>query len=255
MTDSSLDLLLKGRSDEFKDRVRALVQQYDIDENDPTFILLTGTTTLEVMLEKHPQEFEALFKQLLAQMDQRWGALQQQWATAAQESSTAAQQLTQALTDIKQASEAQQQTIRTQAGSQAELLTTVYQEQVQQLKAETEQLAAHATASAQATAAEQVKDISKGLRQAYYLEAAGFACLGAKDCVRLTIWKRLALPAWVQLYCLPQDGPSAGLDMASEIANRPGPTLSAGTRKNCRLAWKQDLRPVTFILRCLRRKK
>ena len=59
MTDSSLDLLLKGRSDEFKDRVRALVQQYDIDENDPTFILLTGTTTLEVMLEKYPQEFEA----------------------------------------------------------------------------------------------------------------------------------------------------------------------------------------------------
>ena len=179
MTDSSLDLLLKGRSDEFKDKVRALVQQYDVDENDPTFILLTGTTTLEVMLEKYPQEFEALFKQLLAQLDQRWGALQQQWAISAKESSTAAQQFTQALGEVKQASEAQQQTLRAQAGSQAELLTTVYREQVQQLKAETEQLAAHATASAQATAAEQVKDISKGLRQAYYLEATGFACLGA----------------------------------------------------------------------------
>lgn len=179
MKENSLDLLLKGRSQEFRDRVRALVQQYHIDENDPTFILLTGTTTLEVMLEKYPQEFEALFKQLLAQMDQRWSLLQREWAISAKESSTAAQQLTQTLTDIKQVSEAEQQTIRTQAGSQAELLTTVYQEQVSQLKAETEQLAAHATASAQATAAEQVKDISKGLRQAYYLEAAGFACLGA----------------------------------------------------------------------------
>ena len=49
------------------------MQQYNIDENDPTFILLAGTTTLEVMLEKYPQEFEALFKQLLAQLDQQLG--------------------------------------------------------------------------------------------------------------------------------------------------------------------------------------
>ena len=192
MTDTSLDLLLKGRSDEFKDRVRALVQQYDIDENDPTFILLTGTTTLEVMLEKYPQEFEALFKQLLVQLDQRWGALQQQWAISAKESSTAAQQFTQALTDIKQASEAEQQTLRAQAGSQAELLTTVYQEQVQQLRVEAEKLAAHAIASAQATAAEQVKAVTKGVRKKHYVEAGAIACSMA-TALMLTSWTA----AWV----------------------------------------------------------
>jgi hypothetical protein len=179
MTESSLDLLLKGRSQEFIERVRALVQRYNIDENDPTFILLIGTTTLEVLLEKCPQEFDQLFGQLLSQMEQRWGLLQREWALSAQESATAAQQLTQALTGIEQTAAAQQETIRKQAGSQAALLTTVYLEQVKQLNAEAAKLAAHATASAQATAAEQVKDIAKRLRQAYYLEAAGFACLGA----------------------------------------------------------------------------
>ena len=179
MKESSLDLLLNGRSQAFKDKVRALVQQHHIDENDPTFILLTGTKTLEVILEQYPQEFEQLFKQLLTQMDQRWGLLQREWAIAAAQSTTAAQQLTQKLGETEQVSKAEQETIKKLAGSQAELLTTVYQEQVNQLKAETQQLAAHATASAQATAAEQIKDISKNLRKAYYLEAAGFACLGA----------------------------------------------------------------------------
>lgn len=179
MKESSLDLLLNGRSQEFKDKVRALVQRYGIDENDPTFVLLIGTTTLEVLLEKYPKEFDQLFTQLLTQMDQRWGLLQREWAISAAESTTAAQQLTQKLGETEQVSKAEQEKIKKLAGSQAELLTTVYQEQVSQLKAETKQLAAHATASAQATAAEQIQDISKKLRKAYYLEAAGFACLGA----------------------------------------------------------------------------
>ena len=59
------------------------------------------------------------------------------------------------------------------------MLTKAFQEQVEQLRAEAEKLAAHAITSAQATAAEQVKEISKRFRKAYYMEAAGFACLGA----------------------------------------------------------------------------
>ena len=192
MTESSLDLLLKGRSQEFKDKVRALVQQHNIDENDPTFILLTGTKTLEVILEQYPQEFEQLFKHLLTQMDQRWGLLQREWAISAKESSMAAQQFTQALANIKQASDAEQQTIRSQAGSQAELLTTVYQEQVTQLQAEAEKLAAHAIASAQATAAEQVKAVTKGVRQKHYVEAGAIACAAAAA-LMLTSWTT----AWV----------------------------------------------------------
>ena len=192
MTESALDLLLKGRPQEFKDKVRALVQRYNIDENDPTFILLIGTTTLEVILEKYPQEFEQLFKQLLTQMDQRWGLLQREWAITAKESSNAAQQLTQAMGEVKQVSEAQQKTIRTQAGAQAELLTTVYQEQVSQMKSEAEKLAAHAIASAQATAAEQVKEISKGVRQKHYVEAGVIACAAAAA-LMLTSWTA----AWV----------------------------------------------------------
>ena len=179
MNDSSLDQLLKGRSKTFRDTVRALVQRYNIDENDPTFILLAGTSTLEVILEKYPQELETLFGQLLSQLDHRWGALQSEWASAAEKGLVATQQLTLAIENVKQVSEDEQETIRVQAGTQAELLTRAYQEQSDQLRAEAEQLAGRAIASAQVTAAKQVEDISKKLRRAYQLEAAGIAFIGA----------------------------------------------------------------------------
>ena len=76
MKESALDRLLRGRSPKFIDTVRSLVQQYDIDQNDPTFILLVGTKTLEALLIEYPQQFESLFVSLLAQMNQRWDTLQ-----------------------------------------------------------------------------------------------------------------------------------------------------------------------------------
>lgn len=179
MNDSSLDRLLQGRSQTFRDTVRALVQRHNIDENDPTFILLAGTSTLEVILERYPQELETLFGQLLSQLDNRWGVLQSEWASAAEKGLVATQQLTLAIESVKQVSEDEQETIRAQAGTQAELLTRAYQEQSDQLRAEAEQLAGRAIASAQVTAAKQVEDISKKLRSAYQLQAAGIAFLGA----------------------------------------------------------------------------
>ena len=179
MSDSLLDQLLKGRSQEFRDKVRALVQHYGIDENDPTFILLAGTSTLEVILEKYPQELETLFGHLLSQLDNRWGALQSEWAIAAEKGLIATQQLTLAIENVKQVSEDEQETIRVQAGTQAQLLTRAYQEQSDQLRAEAEQLAGRAIASAQVAAAKQVEEISKKLRKAYQLQAAGIAFVGA----------------------------------------------------------------------------
>ena len=179
MNDSSLDRLLKGRSQTFRDTVRALVQRYDIDENDPTFILLVGTSTLEAILEKYPQELETLFGQLLSRLDDRWGALQSEWASAAEKGLIATQQLTQAIENVRQVSESEQETVRIQAGTQADLITEVYQQQSDQLRAEAEQLAGRAIASAQVTAAKQVEDISKKLRKAYQLQAAGTAFVGA----------------------------------------------------------------------------
>ena len=179
MTDSSLDQLLEGRSQAFRDNVRALVQRYNVDENDPTFILLAGTSTLEVILEKYPQELEALFGRLLSQLDNRWGTLQTEWAIAAEKGLIATQQLTQAIENVNHLSQAEQENINLLAQKQTQLITEVYQQQSQQLQAEAEQLAARAIAAAQMTAAQQIDDISKKLRHAYYLEAAGIAFLGA----------------------------------------------------------------------------
>lgn len=76
MKQNLLEELLDGRSPEFKETVRALVQRHDIDESDPTFILLAGTATLEAVLIQFPQQFESLFISLLAQMNQRWESVQ-----------------------------------------------------------------------------------------------------------------------------------------------------------------------------------
>ena len=179
MNDSSLDRLLQGRSQTFRDTVRALVQRYGIDENDPTFILLVGTSTLEAILEKYPQELETLFGQLLTRLDDRWGALQSEWASAAEKGLIATQQLTQAIENVKQVSEDEQETIKIRAGTETGILREAYQVQSDQLRAEAEQLAGRAIASAQVTAAKQVEDISKKLRSAYQLQAAGIAFLGA----------------------------------------------------------------------------
>lgn len=187
MIESPLEQLLNGKSQAFKDKVRSLVQRYGIDENDPTFILLIGTSTLEALLDKYPQEFETLFRQLLSQMDKRWGELQQGWAIAAGQSTAVATQLTHSINGLKQASIAEQETIRKQAGSQAELLTAVFQEQRNELKAQAEKLAAHAIASARATAAEQVKEINKGVRVKHYVEAGAISCACAAA-LMLTSW-------------------------------------------------------------------
>ena len=192
MNDSSLDQLLKGKAQTFRDTVRALVQRYGIDENDPTFILLVGTSTLEVILEKYPQEIEALFGQMLSRLDDRWGALQSEWAIAAEKGLIATQMLTQAMENVKQVSEAEQENIKQQAGSQAGMISTVFQEQTEQLKAQAEQLAAHAIASARAAAAEQVKEANKGVRLKHYVEACAIACACAAALI-LTAWTT----AWI----------------------------------------------------------
>ena len=120
MTDSSLDQLLEGRSQAFRDNVRALVQRYNVDENDPTFILLAGTSTLEVILEKYPQELEALFGRLLSQLDNRWGTLQTEWAIAAEKKGLiATQQLTQAIENVNHLSQAEQREYQP-AGTEAD---------------------------------------------------------------------------------------------------------------------------------------
>ena len=51
----ALDLLLKGKSDEYKGRVLAFIRKYKIDANDPTFMLLVAIGGLDVALVDLPQ--------------------------------------------------------------------------------------------------------------------------------------------------------------------------------------------------------
>jgi hypothetical protein len=164
MDNGSLEQLLQNRSDEFKVKILELVKRYSINETDPVFISL-----INGLMGETPT----------SQMDSQWHSLQKDWAIAAAESATAAKQLTQAIQTLEKTSLAEQAAIKAQAESQTRLIVTFYQEQTNQLQAETKKLAAQAVESAQAFAAEQVTIISQRLRKAYLLEAIGYACFGA----------------------------------------------------------------------------
>lgn len=189
---SPLERLLKGRSPEFKDTVRSLVQRYDVDEQDPTFILLTGTSTLEALLENYPKEFERMFTHLLSQFDRKWTDLQQAWLEQAANKSDAAQQLTQALADIQQTAAAEKENIRTQAGTQTDLIMSVFEEQRKELEAQAGKLAAHAIAQAQANVKTQIQEYNRGIKWKHYLEAVGIACACA-TALMFTSWTT----AWI----------------------------------------------------------
>lgn len=189
---SPLDWLLQGRPPEFKNTVRALVQRYDIDEQDPTFILLTGTSTLEALLEQYPQEFERMFIYLLDRFDKKWTDLQQEWTAAATVNSNAASQFTQALSQIQTTAAAEQEKIRVQAGTQTELIMSVFQAQKKELEAQAAKLAAHAIAQAQTNAHAQIQEWNKGIKWKHYLEAVGIACACAAA-LMLTSWTT----AWI----------------------------------------------------------
>jgi hypothetical protein len=50
-----IDILLEGKSNEFKGRVLAFIRKYKIDANDPTFMLLVAIGGLDVALVDLPQ--------------------------------------------------------------------------------------------------------------------------------------------------------------------------------------------------------
>ena len=55
----ALDLLLKGKSDEYKGRVYDYVRNAKVDANDPTFLLMAALGNLDVALEDLPKAIEA----------------------------------------------------------------------------------------------------------------------------------------------------------------------------------------------------
>jgi uncharacterized protein YoxC len=67
-----LDLVLDGKSDRFKVKVFEIVRKLKLDATDPSFLLLLSTGQLQVLLEEFPAEFETLFTNLLAKMQQQY---------------------------------------------------------------------------------------------------------------------------------------------------------------------------------------
>ena len=53
-----IDILLEGKSNEFKGRVLAFIRKYKIDANDPTFMLLVAIGGVDVALVDLPQEID-----------------------------------------------------------------------------------------------------------------------------------------------------------------------------------------------------
>ncbi|MGG6268862.1 DUF6753 family protein [Leptolyngbya sp. AN03gr2] len=62
-THSALDHLLMGEPDYVKAKVLEVLMQYNLDSDDPAFILMAATGRLQALLEEKPKDLNALFEQ------------------------------------------------------------------------------------------------------------------------------------------------------------------------------------------------
>jgi hypothetical protein len=77
-----IDVLLEGKSNEFKGRVLAFIRKYKIDANDPTFMLLVAIGGLDVALVDLPQALAKGQKGMSEEIKRIEGEFGKLWRTA-----------------------------------------------------------------------------------------------------------------------------------------------------------------------------
>jgi hypothetical protein len=77
-----IDILLEGKSNEFKGRVLAFIRKYKIDANDPTFMLLVAIGGLDVALVELPQALATGQKGMSEEVKRIEGEFGKLWRTA-----------------------------------------------------------------------------------------------------------------------------------------------------------------------------
>jgi hypothetical protein len=77
-----IDILLEGKSNEFKGRVLAFIRKYKIDANDPTFMLLVAIGGLDVALVDLPQAVAQGQKSMSEEMKRVEGEFGKLWRAA-----------------------------------------------------------------------------------------------------------------------------------------------------------------------------
>ena len=77
-----IDILLEGKSNEFKGRVLAFIRKYKIDANDPTFMLLVAIGGLDVALVDLPVAVAQGQKSMSEEMKRVEGEFGKLWRAA-----------------------------------------------------------------------------------------------------------------------------------------------------------------------------
>jgi hypothetical protein len=77
-----IDVLLEGKSNEFKGRVLAFIRKYKIDANDPTFMLLVAIGGLDVALVDLPQAIDKSQQGMRGEIERVGSEFKQIWRTA-----------------------------------------------------------------------------------------------------------------------------------------------------------------------------
>jgi hypothetical protein len=77
-----IDILLEGKSNEFKGRVLAFIRKYKIDANDPTFMLLVAIGNLDVALVDLPQAVAKGQQGMSDEIERVGGEFGKLWRTA-----------------------------------------------------------------------------------------------------------------------------------------------------------------------------
>ena len=84
----ALDILLKGKSDEYKGRILEYVRSAKVNADDPTFVLMAALGNLDVALVELPQEIDKGKKSLREEIDAIKTEFQNIYNTVKQESQT-----------------------------------------------------------------------------------------------------------------------------------------------------------------------
>lgn len=211
---TAIDALLEGKSDAFKVAVLELCRQIGWADDDPGILLAISTHQLETLVKQYPDQIEAVMNAASAKLEADWQQVQAKLIAQSMDSTQTAHQIDNHLYEartfirdelekvkqllaterdgMKRVVEAEQETLRQEAGTQTDLLTKVYEGQCADMKAQAEKLSAWAIAQAQVTAKEQIDEALKDVRKKHYVEAIASAC-ACGAALMLTSWTT----AWV----------------------------------------------------------
>ena len=98
----AIDLILQGKSDEFRATVFELCRELDWPDDDPSFLLAIVGNQLQAMIEQYPERISETMKQAAKELKDDWQLLQTKLISSSLESTKTAHQIDNRLHEVRE---------------------------------------------------------------------------------------------------------------------------------------------------------